>query len=111
MSMFMFSYENKALIHKLTVSCAQAKLLQSGGAVPCPSEFFVLKEESDEPDCKMACLDDSTVVVPMEFTMRGVMALWPHILQCDPLNCYTLRAPLCKTYLDFSGHLLYSVFI
>ena len=107
----MFSYEKRALIHKLTVSCAQAKLLQSGGAVPPPSEFFVLKEESDQPDCKMAFLDDSTVVVPMEFTMRGVMALWPHILQCDPLSCYTLRASLRKTYLDFHGHLLYSVFI
>ena len=102
--------KKRALIHKLTVSCAQAELLQSGGAVPPPSEFFVLKEESDEPDCKNACLDDWTVVVPME-TMRGVIALLPHILQCDPLNCYSLRASLCKTYLDFHGHLLYSVFI
>ena len=90
--MFMLSYEKRALIHKLTVSCAQAELLQSGGAVAPPSEFFVLKEESDEPDCKKARVDDSTVVVPMEITMRGVLALWPHTLQCDPLNCYTLRA-------------------
>ena len=109
--MLMLSNDKRAMIHKLSASCAQAELLQSGGAVAAPSEFFVLKEESDEPDCKKACLDDSTVVVPMEFTMRGVMALWPHILQCDPLNCYTLRASLCKTYLDFHGHLLYSVFI
>ena len=109
--MLMLSYEKRALIYKLTVSCAQAELLQSGGAVAPPSEFFVLKEESDEPDCKKACVDDSTVVAPMEFTMRGVIALWPHILQCDPLNCYTLRASLCKTYLDYHGHLLYSVFI
>ena len=95
----------------MTVSCAQAELLQSGGAVAAPSEFFVLKEESDEPDCKKARVDDATVVVPMEITMRGVLALWPRRLQCDQLNCYTLRGSLHKTYLDYNGHLLYSVFI
>ena len=109
--MLMLSYEKRALIHKSTVSCAQAELLQSGGAVAPPSEFFVLKEESDEPDCKKARVDDATVVVPVEITMRGVLALWPHRLQCDQLNCYTLRGSLHKTYIDYHGHLLYSVFI
>jgi len=101
------------IILKLLVSCVQAELLQSGGAVAAPSKskFFVLKEESDEPDCKKVRVDDSTVVAPMEITMRGVLALWLHTLQCDSLNCYTLRGSLCKTYLDYHGHLLYSVFI
>ena len=109
--MVMLSYEKRAVTRKLTVSCVQAELLQSGGAVAHPSEFFVLKEESDEPDCKKARMDDATVVAPMEITMRGVLALWPHRLQFDPLNCYTLRGSLHKTYVDYHGHLLYSVFI
>ena len=79
------------MLFKLLVSCVQAELLQNGGAVAAPSEFFVLKEESGEPDCKKARVDDSTVVVPMEFTMRGVCALWPRRLQYDPLSCYTHR--------------------
>ena len=100
-----------SIILKLSVSCVRAELLQSGGAVAAPSEFFVLKEESDESDCKKARTDDATVVVPMEFTMRGVCALWPHRLQYDPLSCYTLRRSLHKTLIDYHGHLLYSVFI
>ena len=109
--MLTLSYETRALIRKFIVSYAQAELLQSGGAVAPPSEFFVLKEESGETDYKKARVDDAAVVVPMEFTMRGVCALWPHRLQCDPLNCYTLRGSLHKTYVDYHGHLLYSVFI
>ena len=104
--------KNKALIlFKLLVSCVQAELLQNGGAVAAPSECFVLKEESGEHDCKKARVDDATVVAPMEITMRGVLALWPRRLQCDQLNCYTLRGSLHKTYIDYHGHLLYSVFI
>ena len=85
--------------------------MQNGGAVAAPSEFFVLKEESDEPDCKKARVDDAMVVVPMEFTMRGVCTLWPHLLQYDPLSCYRLRGSLHKTLIDYYGNLLYSVLI
>ena len=110
--MLALSCEKRSLmIHNLLVSCAQAELLQSAGAVASPSEFFVLKEESDEPHCKRVRVDDATVVVPMEITMRGVSALWPHRLQCDQSHCYTLRGSLHKTYVDYYGHLLYSVFI
>ena len=99
------------ILFKLLVSCVQAELLQNGGAVAAPSEFFVLNEESDEPDCKKARVDDAMVVAPMEFTTRGVCTLWPHLLQYDPLSCYRLRGSLHKTLIDYYRDLLYSVLI
>ena len=99
------------ILFKLLVSCVQAELLQNGGAVAAPSEFFVLKEENDGPDRKKARVDDATFFLPMEFTMRGVCALWPHLPQCDTLNCYRLRGSLHKTLIDYYGNLLYSVLI
>ena len=108
----MLNYEKEsAELSQVFVLFVQAELLQNGGAVAAPSEFFVLKEESEEPGLKKARLDEATVVAPMEFTTRGVCALWPHLLQCDTLNCYRLRGSLRKTLIDYYGNLLYSVLI
>jgi hypothetical protein len=109
---WMLNYEKESIeLSKWLVSFVQAELLQDGGPVAAPSELFVLKEESDGPDRRKARVDDATVVAPMEFTMRGVCTLWPHLLQCDTLNCYRLRGSLHKTLIYYYGNLLYSVLI
>ena len=46
---------------------------------------------------------DDLVVVAMEFTTRGVCALWPQLLQRDTLSRYRLRGPLCKRLIDCYG--------
>ena len=56
---------------------------------------------------ELMCVQDDVVVAPMELTMRGVCALWPHWLQSDSLNCYKLRGSLHKALIDCHGNTLY----
>ena len=96
----------------------QVESLRKDGTVDAPTQhpFFALTEDTEPASKKVrveerAPTGDDLVVVAMEFTTRGVCALWPQLLQCDTLSRYRLRGPLHKRLIDCYGNTLYTALV
>ena len=96
----------------------QVEQLKQDGCLAAPDCFpyFPLREDC-EPASKRACRDEGrstrfdAVFVELEFTMRGVCAMWPNVLQCDTMRRYRLHGSLYKQLTDCYGNPLYTLLI
>ena len=96
----------------------EVEKLKKDGHLAAPDcyPFFLLREDR-EPASKRACGDErrsilsDTVLVELEFTMRGVCTLWPNLLQRDTMKRYRLRGSLYKQMIDCYGDLLYTLLV
>ena len=96
----------------------EVESLRKDGTVDAPTQhpFFALTDDAEPASKKVrveerAPTGDDLVVVAMEFSARGVCALWPQLLQRDTRSHYRLRGPLRKRLIDCYGNTLYTVLV
>ena len=102
----------------IAICNSQVEQLKQDGCLAAPDCFpyFSLREDY-EPASKRSRTDEGsstpsdTVLVELEFTMRGVCTMWPSTLQCDTMRRYRLHGSLYKQVTDCYGNLLYTLLI